>query len=339
MESSPRSYAEVTADRLGRPAVGATGPVVVDLFAGCGGLALGFEARGFDTVGFETNADCCDTYRKNLAGDCEQVFLTVDTPLPDTNVLIGGPPCQPFSVGGKQAGLADTRDGFPAFVSAVARLRPDVWLIENVRGLFYRNRPYLAEILGRLRAIGYEVDVKLVNAKNFDVPQSRERVIIVGHHGGFQFPSPTGRVVTAGEALGDMAGSVPPGSKFLKPSQDAYIERYELASKCVRPRDLHLDRPARTLTCRNLAGATGDMQRIRLEDGRRRRLTLREAARLQSFPDHFELAGGETSAFTQIGNAVPPMLAWHLAGAIRAHLDSARRPVRLPPTERSAPET
>jgi len=328
--SSPRAYADITTDRLGRPGAGAGGPVVVDLFAGCGGLALGFEAQGFETMGFETDADCCDTYRKNLTGDCEQVFLTPDTALPSTNVLIGGPPCQPFSVGGKQAGLADARDGFPAFISAVDRLRPDIWLFENVRGLFYRNRLYLAEILDRLKALGYEVDAKLVNAKSLDVPQNRERIIVVGHHGGFQFPSPAGRVITAGEALGEMARSIPPGSKFLTPNQDAYVERYERASKCVRPRDLHLDRPARTLTCRNLAGATGDMQRIRLEDGRRRRLTLREAARLQSFPDWFEFVGGETSTFNQVGNAVPPMLAWHLAGAVRAYLDGAQQPDPLP---------
>ena len=133
-------------------------------------------------------------------------------------------------------------------------------------------------------------------------------------------------VVTAGEALGELALEAPSDSKFLTSGMDRYIAKYERASKCVTPRDLHLDRPARTLTCRNLAGATGDMQRIRLPDGRRRRLTHREAARLQSFPDSFEFVGNETSRFNQIGNAVAPLFALQLAVSL---LDSLG--VQLPP--------
>ena len=97
------------------------GPVVVDLFAGCGGLALGFEAHGFNTHGFEMVKDYAESYRRNLTGPCECVELKEDTPLPAAPVVIGGPPCQPFSVGGHQNGLRDTRDGFPAFLSAVSR--------------------------------------------------------------------------------------------------------------------------------------------------------------------------------------------------------------------------
>jgi DNA (cytosine-5)-methyltransferase 1 len=106
---------------------------------------------------------------------------------------------------------------------------------------------------------------------------------------------------------------------------DTYVAKYELASKCINPRDLQLNKPARTLTCRNLAGATGDMHRVCLPDGRRRRLTVREAARLQSFPDWFEFCGSETSVFNQIGNAVPPMLAFSLAACVRTYLQSSQR--------------
>jgi DNA (cytosine-5)-methyltransferase 1 len=88
----------------------------LDLFAGCGGLALGFEAAGFETIGYEMDREACATYRRNLHGPCHEVFLTPETNYPSADVVIGGPPCQPFSVGGHQHGLKDSRDGFPAFI-------------------------------------------------------------------------------------------------------------------------------------------------------------------------------------------------------------------------------
>ena len=206
--------------------------VTLDLFAGAGGLALGFEAQGFKTVGFEKDADCCATYRNNLGSPCYQFELSPDYEFPDATVVIGGPPCQPFSVGGKLGGLADSRDGFPTFIAAVKQVQPKVFLFENVRGMMYRNKWYL-------------------------------------------------------------------------------------------------DQPSRTVTCRNLAGATGDMMRIRLPDGRRRRLTVKEATRLQSFPDWFEFEGCETSQFNQIGNAVPPLFSYHFAASIKDYLFSGKKEMTL----------
>ena len=300
-------------------------PLVLDLFAGCGGLALGFEAVGFATIGFEMLGPACETYRKNLLAECRQVVLRPDTEYPPgAAVLIGGPPCQPFSVNGHQNGHRDDRDGFPAFLSAVERLRPRLAVFENVRGMMYQNRTYFDSIVAALRGLGYEVDWKLLNAVDYGVPQNRERLFVAAHKGGWDFPEPThkGRRVTAGEALGPLAREVPPDSRFLTASMDAYVARYEKASKCIRPRDLHLDIPSRTVTCRNLHGATGDMLRVRLEDGRRRRLTVREGARLQSFPDWFTFCGTEGDQFNQVGNAVPPLLAKAVALSARACLDS-----------------
>ena len=300
-------------------------PLVLDLFAGCGGLALGFEAQGFETLGYEMDVDCCDTYRRNLKGDCVNVKLTPDYPLPKARVVIGGPPCQPFSVGGHQNGIRDSRDGFPVFISAVEQAEPDILIFENVRGLLYRNKWYLDQVIEALETLGYIIEYELLNAVNYMVPQNRERVIVVGHKGEFKFPHVRIPRISAGEALGQLAFEIPPNSKFLTPSMDSYVEKYERASQCINPRDLHLDRPARTVTCRNLAGATGDMQRIRLPDGRRRRLTIREAARLQSFPDWFDFIGGETSVYNQIGNAVPPMLSYSLAACVRNYLENTTR--------------
>lgn len=305
---------------------------VLDLFAGCGGLSLGFEAVGFKTVGFEKLEDAAETYRKNLLGECYTQELSIDTVYPNADIVIGGPPCQPFSVGGKQLGLKDSRDGFPIFIAAIEQVQPEVFLFENVRGLLYKNKWYLKEVINHLEGLGYTVSARLLNAKKFGVPQNRERVIVIGAKDMIHFPSCLNKMVTVGEALGALATQIPENAKFLTPSMDKYIAKYEKASKCINPRDLYLDRPSRTLTCRNLAGATGDMHRIKLPDGRRRRITAREAARLQSFPDWFEFHGNETGVFNQIGNAVAPYFAFALAKEIKKYFhpeyNSADDPIK-----------
>ncbi len=294
---------------------------VLDLFAGCGGLALGFEAAGFETVGYEKEEDAVKSYNSNLNGICHVKELTTETVFPVVDIIIGGPPCQPFSVGGKQNGLKDSRDGFPIFINAVKQLKPQVWLFENVRGMLYRNKEYLQEIIKNLELLGYKVSFQLVKASNHQVPQNRERLVVVGtKKGSFQFPSIFNLKYTVGDAISDIAYKTDENSKFLTESQDKYIAKYEKASKCINPRDLYMDRPSRTVTCRNLAGATGDMLRIKLPDGRRKRLTVREGARLQSFPDWYEFHGSENSQFYQIGNAVPPLMALHIANSILAHI-------------------
>ncbi|HEY9829477.1 MAG TPA: DNA (cytosine-5-)-methyltransferase, partial [Stenomitos sp.] len=318
-------YFDFLEQELQLPPKEPTEPLVIDLFAGCGGLALGFEAAGFRTVGYEMLEDACATYQHNLHGTCYQLTLTRNPNLmAEADVIVGGPPCQPFSVSGHQLGLQDSRDGFPIFLDAVDRYHPQIALFENVRGMLFRNKAYFEEIVIALKELGYIVEWNLLNAAHYGVPQRRERLFCVAHQGCWQWPKKThlNTPYTAGEALGELAFIAPPNSKFLTASMDEYVKKYEIASKCIRPRDLHLDDPSRTVTCRNLSAPTGDMLRIRLPDGRRRRLTVREGARLQSFPDWFEFQGSEDSQYNQIGNAVPPILAHAVAGSVKACLQA-----------------
>jgi DNA (cytosine-5)-methyltransferase 1 len=270
----------------------------------------------------EMDSNAAATYNKNLIGECLEVKLNEETVFPRADIVIGGPPCQPFSVGGLQSGVDDVRNGFPAFISAVAQVKPKLFLFENVRGLLYKNRSYFDSVLNDLGSLGYKIDFKLLNASKYGVPQNRERVIVVGHMSEWNWPDEVGQIATVGDAIGDLIEVANPDDRFLTASQDAYIKKYEDASKCVNPRDLYLDRPARTLTCRNLAGATGDMHRVKLENGKRRRINVREAARLQSFPDSFEFIGSPDSAFNQIGNAVPPLFAKNIANSVSSLLDN-----------------
>ena len=215
---------------------------VLDTYAGAGGLSLGLEAAGFSVTGIERNADCCRTYNANLRGRCERATITPEYDFPRADVVAGGPPCQPFSVHGKQLGTEDRRNGIPSFVAAVKKVKPRMCIFENVRGILYRNRAYFESFVEMLEDEGYETSVTTVNCADYGVPQSRERVIVVGHHGGYEHPAGTTKRVTAGEALdgiptGDLEEPI-----YLTPSMDRYIAIYEKASKC-RPRDLDMARP------------------------------------------------------------------------------------------------
>lgn len=320
-----REWHEWLHRELPRPKPPSGAPKIIDLFAGCGGLSLPFEVCGFRSTGYEMNAAAAATYSSNLAGKCHESFLTPGQPetRDGIDVIIGGPPCQPFSQFGYQRGRHDSRDGLPIFVDALSRFRPKIAVMENVRGLLYRNKGYLRAAVQDMERIGYAVYAELLKAIDYGVPQKRERVFIVASQIGWQWPERTvDAPVTAGAALGPLAEVESADSRYLTPSMDAYVARYEEASHCINPRDLHLDRPARTVTCRNLGGATADMHRLKLPSGRRRMLTAREGARLQSFPDWFDFVGTDYEQCEQIGNAVPPLLGLAVARQVRKALES-----------------
>lgn len=300
-------------------------PEIIDLFAGCGGLSLPFEVCGFRSIGYEMDGAAVETYNRNLDGKCHEAFLTEGMPeeREGVDVIIGGPPCQPFSQIGYQRGREDSRDGLPVFVDAMRRIRPKIAIMENVRGILFRNKGYLRAAVQDMERLGYAVQAEVLKAVEYGVPQKRERVFIVASMVGWEWPERTVLApVTAGAALGPMAFAESTDSKYLTPSMDKYIAKYEEKSHCVTPRDLHLDRPARTVTCRNLGAATSDMHRLRTPSGKRRMLTVREGARLQSFPDWFEFSGTEYECCQQIGNAVPPLMGLALARQVVKALES-----------------
>ena len=290
----------------------------LDLFCGAGGLSLGFRVCGFAVRGIDACRDAVKTYRANLgAAECQDLFAEPD--LPAADVVIAGPPCQPWSRAGKGKGEDDRRDGLAIVLDAVRKIRPVAVVVENVPELARsERRGHLDRFEGALEALDYLVEEWVLNAADYGVPQNRRRIFITGivGDGGVERPPPWTTRVAARRAIPGTYWRETSAARPVSEGMNAYIERYERASGCRTPRDLHLDRPARTLTVRNLSGATGDMIRLRLGNGSRRTLTVIEAARLQSFPDWFQFSGTRTSRFKQIGNAVPPLLARAIAETV-----------------------
>ena len=294
----------------------------LDLFCGAGGFSLGFAASGFRVQGIDRDAGAVATYSANV-GQARRLDLSCNVSLPRADVLIAGPPCQPWSRAGKQLGEMDSRDGFSAVARAVHVVDPTVVVVENVPDISRDDRrTRLDDFLADLAAHGYTVREAVLNAAHHGVPQNRRRCFVMAVRGGveIEMPSPCGTQIVVRDAIPETCQIAQNDARFLSPDMDRYIARYENASGCRVPRDLHLDRPARTLTVRNLGGATSDMMRLSLPCGRRRMLTVREAARLQSFPDWFDFAGSRQSQFAQIGNAVPPLLGLAIAKLVRQTL-------------------
>lgn len=296
--------------------------MVTDLFSGCGGLAYGFHKLGWKLTSYEMWHAACEVHRKNFPDStviCRQ--LTISSEITRCQVLIGGPPCQPFSVVGNQRGQYDERDMVPIFIKCIEVHKPLIALMENVENLAGKKHiDYLSVVIDDIKALGYVVDWRIVNCVNYGIAQNRKRIVIVAHRGGFEFPThmATGNTVAdvlPSESFDAASANLHP-ELILTKNMDEYIAKYEAKSKCVTPRDLHADRPARTLTCRNLCGATSDMIRIRLSDGCRRQLTVEEAAMIQTFPQNYFQGASRAEAMKMIGNSVPPALSIVLAAQV-----------------------
>lgn len=337
---------------------------VFDLFAGAGGLSIGLDAAGFDPVGaVEIMEDAARTYeshhdvevdRRRLEEIPERELRAMRGKIP---VVVGGPPCQPWSTGGLRRGDQDDRDGFTGLFRALDLIKPEAFIIENVAGLERgKTRPYFLGLLRVLEdVLGYEVKARTLNAADYGVPQQRQRMFIVGlREGRFQFPDPTHGAdrpkpwKTAGEVLTDEpAGDPNPSIVTYAKNPHLRPSPYDGLLFNGGGRPINLNAPARTI----LASAGGnktpfidtlgvvpeyhamlwDAERGKPRESYReavrvglvpgaRRITVAESAALQTFPIGMEFVGRRSSQYTQVGNAVPPQLATAVGRAVRAVL-------------------
>lgn len=315
---------------------------VVSFFAGCGGLDLGFEQAGFHVVWaneFEPSVHA--TYEKNHPDTilCKDDITTVDPKdIPDCDGFIGGPPCQSWSVAGKQQGLDDKRGQlFITYIEMIKAKMPKFFLIENVKGLLDEKfKDVFEDFLSRLDEIGYDVKYRLLDAVDYEVPQNRERVFLVGfrHDLGidYQFPQQsTSKPLTLKDAIGDIkARPKRCGEDEQMTSSNSYYSG-KFGSHYYRAnRRRNWDKPSFTIhaTGYNIPlhpsspsmvyHAHEDWSFIKEEFGKYRRLTVRECARIQTFPDSFEIkCDNILDAYKMIGNAVPVRMAEILAVSIK----------------------
>jgi DNA (cytosine-5)-methyltransferase 1 len=295
---------------------------VISMFSGCGGMDLGFRG-GFEFLGThyerlpfrviwanEINEAACRTYRKNLGEiRCADIWDVLDS-VPAADVVVGGFPCQDVSVNGKRAGLTGHRTGlYKAMVEGVRRAKPKVFVAENVKGLLMKdNERSIRKVVEDFGALGYTVSYRLYLAADYGVPQTRERVFIVGTSKKTQCFTPPlpertkHNWISAKEALSDLESI---------PESTSINHVWSRANKSPEQGNRRLIpiRPAYTIR----AECHGNIQyHYRLP----RRISMREAARIQSFPDDFIFDSKLRETERQVGNAVPPVLAWHIANSV-----------------------
>lgn len=323
----------------------------IDLFAGAGGLSLGLKGAGWKVeAAVEYDEVAIGTHRSNFR---EVEHFACDIQAMDfrrfrgIDLIAGGPPCQPFSVSGKRLGSLDIRDMVPEFVRAVSQAMPKAFLMENVPGLAgSKFSEYLLQQVSYLHELGYTVFCRVLSAADYGVAQNRRRLFIVGirsdqQGAGFMFPAATHgpgtehKYSTVSEALADVPPDIPNRAKVVF-CKNPVLRKSPFAGMMFNGKG----RPLNDAGLGHTVPASAGGNRTHIVDplglvkeyhghlvaGRRprsgvmegvRRLTVRESARLQSFPDSFEFLGRQSSRYSQVGNAVPPKLAQAVAACIR----------------------
>ena len=323
---------------------------IISLFSGCGGLDLGFEqVGGYRTVwANDFKHEACESFRRHFGdviveGDVEAIDPYHDQTIPDCDLILGGFPCQDFSIIWKQPGLDGTRGNlYKSFLRFVDAKKPLAFVAENVKGILTANgRRAIKQIIEDFQNIepGYVVIPHLYNFADYGVPEFRERVLIVGIRSdtGFDFhhPRPTHGVgeglipyVTVGEAFqgvedvpynnehlnikartAHVISLIPEGGNFTDIPVDSPYYVHGMISHVYRR--IHRNEPSKTIIAQGGGGTWG------YHYPENRPLTNRERARIQSFPDDFVFVGNTTEVRRQIGNAVPPVGVHAVAQALR----------------------
>lgn len=320
----------------------------IELFAGGGGLALGLEQAGIETIlHVDNDKYCCDTLSKNRPNwnvICSDVSKVDFKPYKGKiNIVTGGFPCQAFSYAGKKLGFEDTRGTlFYEFARCVKETEPIIFVAENVRGLIsHDNGRTLKTIIDIFESLGYNIQTKLLNAVNYNVPQKRERIVIVGTKKGtnikFEYPKGSKKIKTLRDALKNVPKSegqaysaakkavfklVPPGGCWRDLPlnvQKSYMGKSFTSGggRTGMARRISWDEPCLTLTC-----SPSQKQTDRCHPDEVRPFTVREYARIQTFPDDWEFTGGIGQKYKQIGNAVPVELARQIGVQITKAIDT-----------------
>ena len=316
---------------------------IIELFAGAGGMALGFEKAGFKPILLvEKDKDACFTLLSNrpnwpvFGGDVSMADYSGKEP----TVVTGGFPCQSFSHAGRRLGLEDTRGTlFYEFARCIKETSPKIFVGENVHGLITHDKGKTFKVvLDVLSGLGYNVEYELLNAYDYGVPQKRNRLIIVGYKNGIKFgwPPKCKKHLSLKDAIFDCPLSegsryserktrvlemVPPGGNWRNLPADIAKEYmgksyYNEGGRTTYARRLSWDEPCLTIVC-----SPSQMQTERCHPDETRPLTVRESARIQTFPDEWIFYGSVSSKYRQIGNAVPVQLAFAIATAIKLALD------------------
>ena len=293
---------------------------VVSLFSGAGGLDLGFIAAGDEVIwANDLYADAVETYRANIGNHivCRDIADIPSSDIPDCDLVIGGFPCQGFSVANMKRNESDSRNKLYLQLLRVIRDKhPMFFLAENVKGIlhFLGGKVY-RQILDDMRSLGYKIKSRLFNVTDYGVPQRRERVIFVGVRNDidfeYEFPKPTHdkdganglpRWVGVGEAFAEIPDPDEPND-----IPNHIYSKYKLNfNGYIGHRPIDPEKPAPTVTAR---GDDRGGVVILPHPSNKRRMTGRELATVQSFPLDFEFKGALSSVYRQIGNAVPPKFA------------------------------